>query len=625
MRYLSIGNGRILINIDELGRPTDLYFPYVGMENQSSGKPISHYFFDGKKLYYNWKLTVNYLQDTNIAEIKGDINENVSVIFYDFVDLYDPIYYRIIKVQNNGNEAIKGKLMFLIDLDLYSNPYGDTAFYDPQTSSIIHYKSRRYVGVKLFGIMKELKEYNIGKNEIPYDVLDGKLDMKPIDNGDVQFAIAIDLDLQPKGTDKAYFAMAFGRSLKELRKLLRDISPTSVETAFANNYMFWLNWLKRTKSIDNKLINENIKRIYKTSILIIKNHMDNNGSIIASSDYSFVSLWGDSYNYCWPRDAAIAAHALDIAGYGDIAIRHYNFISDLASEEGFLYHKYNPDKTVASSWHPWIYNEKQIYPIQEDETALQVWAIASHYLIYKDIDELTSIYKNFFKPAVRFMMNYIEDGLPKPSFDLWEERYGIHIYTVSTVYGALTKGAELARDMGDEVLASDMLNVAEYIKQEALKRMTYNGRFIRRIDEYGNKDLTIDASMYSPYFFGMIEPQNPVMVNTINAIENSLTVNGGIIRYENDTYRRIKSQPNPWIITTLWLSEYYADTSQKEKALKLVDWVVNRALPSGLLPEQVDPETFVPTSVVPLVWSHAEFIITIDKLISIQAEKSINV
>lgn len=162
-------------------------------------------------------------------------------------------------------------------------------------------------------------------------------------------------------------------------------------------------------------------------------------------------------------------------------------------------------------------------------------------------------------------MRYIEDGLPKPSFDLWEERYGIHIYTVSTVYGALVTASELVRDMGDEVLASDMLDVAEYMKQEALKRMTHNGRFVRRIDENGNKDLIVDASMYSPYFFGMVDPRDSLMVNTINAIENTLKVNGGIIRYENDMYKRIKPQPNPWIITTLWLAEYYLDIGQKIK------------------------------------------------------------
>jgi len=81
-------------------------------------------------------------------------------------------------------------------------------------------------------------------------------------------------------------------------------------------------------------------------------------------------------------------------------------------------------------------------------------------------------------------------------------------------------------------------------------------------------------------------------------------------------YKRVKSQPNPWIITTLWLAEYYLDLGQREKALDYINWAMSRALPSGLLPEQVDPENFTSTSVVPLVWSHAEFIITVDKLIS---------
>ncbi|BAK54392.1 glycoside hydrolase family 15 protein [Sulfurisphaera tokodaii] len=614
MRYLNIGNGRILINIDEFGRLTDLYFPYVGMENQSAGKPIRYYFFDGKNIYEDtkWKVTVNYMQDVNIAEIRADINETVSLVFYDFTDLHDPLYYRIIKILNKGNEEIKGKLIFLIDLDLYSSSFGDTAFFDPQTSSIIHYKSKRYVGAKLFGIMKELSEYTIGKDEVYYDVQDGRLSMKPIDNGNVQFAMAVDLDLLPKGTDKAYFVLAFERKLSDLRKLLSRISPTSVETTFTSNYMFWQNWIRRAKQINDK----NVEKLYKISLLVIKNHMDVNGSIIASSDYSFVGLYGDSYNYCWPRDSAISAHALDIAGYGDIAMKHYQYISEVVTEEGFLYHKYNPDKTLASSWHPWIFRGKQIYPIQEDETALQVWAIANHYQIYKDIDELIDIFKNFLKPAIRFLMRYVEDGLPKPSFDLWEERYGIHIYTVSTVYGALVSASELARDIGDEVLASDMLDVAEYMKEEVLRRMVHNGRFIRRIDENGNKDLVIDASMYSPYFFGMVDVRDPIMINTIRAIENSIKVSGGIARYENDMYKRVKSQPNPWIITTLWLAEYYLDLGQREKALDYINWAMSRALPSGLLPEQVDPENFTSTSVVPLVWSHAEFIITVDKLIS---------
>ncbi|MEM0362561.1 MAG: glycoside hydrolase family 15 protein [Sulfolobaceae archaeon] len=615
MRVSSIGNGKMLINFDEKGRIIDIYYPYVGLENQTGGEPIRIAIWDGKNLFLDdmWRTEISYLDNSNIVEIRSEIpNTNISVISYNFLDNDEPIYYSIIKVVNNNNVQKNLKLFFIHNINLYSNPFGDTAFYDPYTFSIIHYKSKRYLGFKAFSSSFTFSEYNIGKGNLIDDLYDGYLGLNAIDNGDVNSSLGIEMKIDPNSFTKLYYVIAAGKNLGEIRNTLRKINFATVETSFTLSYMFWRNWLKKSLKINL----DNINKIYQVSLLTIKNHMDLNGSIIASSDFSFVKVYGDSYQYCWPRDAAIAAYALDIAGYKELAIRHFNFISELLSSEGFLYHKYSPNKTLASSWHPWIYKGKKIYPIQEDETALELWAIASHYERYSDIDEISYLYKKFVKPALKFIMSYMEEGLPKPSFDLWEERYGIHIYTISTVYGALTKGSKLAKDMGDEILGEDLLDTASLMKEITLKRMTYNGRFIRRIDEEGNQDLTIDASLYSPAFFGLISPEDPIMVKTINEIEAKLKVSNGIIRYENDMYQRRKKQPNPWLITTLWLAEYYADIKNKNKALEYITWVLNRALPTGLLPEQVDPETFEPTSVTPLVWSHAEFIIAVNKLLS---------
>ena len=72
---------------------------------------------------------------------------------------------------------------------------------------------------------------------------------------------------------------------------------------------------------------------------------------------------------------------------------------------------------------------------------------------------------------------------------------------------------------------------------------------------------------------------------------------------------------NPWIITTLWLSQYLIlkakDKKELEEAKKWIDWVKSRALPSGVLPEQVDPYSGFAVSATPLGWSHVEFITTI--------------
>jgi len=617
MRVSSIGNGRMLINFDEKGRITDIYYPYIGMENQTAGNPIRLAIWDGKNLFLDeeWKTNVSYLDDANIVEITSEIqNAKLNITSYNFLDTDDAIYYSIIKIINNDSIQKNIKLFFIHDINLYANPFGDTAFYDPYSFAIVHYKSKRYLGFKAFTSTSTFSEYNVGKGDLIGDLYDGYLSLNGIDNGDVNSSIGIEMKIEPNSFLKLYYIIVAARNLEELRNIFRKINFASVETSFTLTYMFWKNWLKKSQIKNMSL--DNINKIYQVSLLTIRNHMDINGSIIASSDFSFVKVYGDSYQYCWPRDAAIAAYALDIAGYKELALRHFNFIMNVASSEGFLYHKYNPNTTLASSWHPWFYKGKRIYPIQEDETALEVWAIASHYERYMDIDELTQLYKRFVKPALRFMITFMEEGLPKPSFDLWEERYGIHIYTISTIYGALVKGAKLARDMGDEILSEDLVDTAGLLKEVTLKRMTYNGRFIRRIDEDGNQDLTVDASLYSPAFFGLIDPKDPIMMRTINEIESKLKVNGGIIRYENDMYQRRKKQPNPWLITTLWLAEYYADVNNKSKALEYIMWTVNRALPTGFLPEQVDPETFEPASVTPLVWSHAEFIIAINKLLS---------
>jgi len=97
------------------------------------------------------------------------------------------------------------------------------------------------------------------------------------------------------------------------------------------------------------------------------------------------------------------------------------------------------------------------------------------------------------------------------------------------------------------------------------------------------------------------------VVQNARVVEQKLSVAGGIARYENDTYLKTSEQPNPWVITTLWLAEQKALTRDLEGARRLIQWVLSKALKSGVLPEQVTPKGDYP-SVTPLVWSHAELI-----------------
>jgi GH15 family glucan-1,4-alpha-glucosidase len=69
---------------------------------------------------------------------------------------------------------------------------------------------------------------------------------------------------------------------------------------------------------------------------------------------------------------------------------------------------------------------------------------------------------------------------------------------------------------------------------------------------------------------------------------------------------------NPWFITTLWMMRCEiaaAETvEQLDRSFRWMRWISKHCLPSGVLGEQLHPETGEPLSVSPLAWSHAEVV-----------------
>jgi GH15 family glucan-1,4-alpha-glucosidase len=76
---------------------------------------------------------------------------------------------------------------------------------------------------------------------------------------------------------------------------------------------------------------------------------------------------------------------------------------------------------------------------------------------------------------------------------------------------------------------------------------------------------------------------------------------------------------NSWFICTLWLADYFiarARPGDLDKALSILNWTVDHALPSGVLAEQLDPTNGQHVSVSPLTWSHSTFIATVQKYLA---------
>jgi GH15 family glucan-1,4-alpha-glucosidase len=136
-------------------------------------------------------------------------------------------------------------------------------------------------------------------------------------------------------------------------------------------------------------------------------------------------------------------------------------------------------------------------------------------------------------------------------------------------------------------------------------------------------DGTLDASLWGLFAFGLYEADDPRVAATMRALRDGLWVRGvvgGMARYDGDVYHRADDgvPGNPWVICTLWLADWLARIADSEaklaEAVALLEWVARHALPSGVLPEQIDPGTGKPLSVAPLAWSHATYIATVQRV-----------
>ena len=71
---------------------------------------------------------------------------------------------------------------------------------------------------------------------------------------------------------------------------------------------------------------------------------------------------------------------------------------------------------------------------------------------------------------------------------------------------------------------------------------------------------------------------------------------------------------NPWPIATLWMALYNSEIKNMEEARKQIDFITRTATKHGFLAEQIDNETMQAKWVIGLGWSHAMYIIALEKL-----------
>jgi GH15 family glucan-1,4-alpha-glucosidase len=634
---IPVGNGNLLLNFDSDYQIRDVYFPYIGQENHSKGDPFRFgVWVDGRFSWMGpeWKKDLRYHDNSLVTDVflKNEFL-GLELRCHDVVDLDLNIYIKKVEATNlQGNER-QVRLFFSHDFHLYGNDIGDTAYFDPRTRSIIHYKAKRYFLINCYESEKcGVNHYACGDKEVPgrngtwKDAEDGELGGNQISWGSADSAVGIWLQLPGGGKAEAFYWIAAGTHYNEVAQLNQDIIEKTPDQLIKRTSDYWGAWVnKESRSFGD--LSKSVTDIFKRSLLILRTQIDNRGAITAANDSDIVRFGKDTYSYMWGRDGAFVAAALAKVGYTHVCMKFFDFCARVLSEEGYLYQHYNPDGSLASNWHPWLVDGKAVLPIQEDSTALILWALWIHFESSKDIEFIRTLYDKLIKKSADFIVTNRDSKtkLPIPCYDLWEERFGVHSFTVAAVIAGLRAAANFAKLFQDASLADKYDKTAEEIKKGLTRHLYHKGlkRYARSGNRKGNGyelDEVIDVSLSALVILGVLPPNDPRMVETMDAIRKQLWLNTpveGCARYQNDVYHRQSDSPadipgNPWFISTLWLGEYFIARAESLQELREVipylEWCGKNALPSGVLAEQVHPVTSSPLSVSPLTWSHSSFV-----------------
>ncbi len=636
-RPVLLGNGSLTVGLDESGLVHDFYYPYVGLDNLTTARSSQHrigVYVDDTFTWVGdegWQCHVTSENDALVSDVQMEHKTlGINLHFNDFVDTELNAFCRQVRIKNTTDKERVAHLFWHQVFEISRAGRGDTALYVPDGPYILDYKGRCSLLVYSRGSdgtpfdQYAVGNYGIeGKEGTWRDAEDGELSGNPVEHGGVDSVVSNTIALAPQSEAVLEYWVVAADSQYSAEHIHNQLLSHGLQSRLEKTRTWWHKWLHVAAPVLTAMP-EKERIATKKSLMIIKAHTDKRGGIIASCDSSIYNYGRDYYSYVWPRDGAYAMWPLIRLGYTEEPKKFFEFCRDIMNPDGYMMHKYQPDKAIGSTWHPLVHNKHSELAIQEDETAIIVYMLSEYYEETEDKEFVEGLYKTMVQPMGNFLADFIDDatGLPHASYDLWEEKFLTNTYTTALVHRALESAADFAEllEYPDDAVrwrtvASDIATKFQLFVDP--ERGYLRKGFLLLEDGSLQFDNTLDvSSAYGSMMFATKAFGASNVRSTFEGIEQILlgsSPSGGSPRYEHDSY--FSSDPanmgNPWFVTTLWIAQYYLQTNREADAERLVAWTLQHALPSGALSEQINPSDGSPVSVLPLAWSHAELINTL--------------
>ena len=629
-KYLNeaiIGNKNMLVTFSGKGEMLRLSYP------NRDNRQYLKYFHTGVKINDSDLVRIHedinnsYVQyydtDTNILNTEiTNTYFNLKILQTDFVSIKEDILVKKYTFINENNIELDVK--FLLHSELLS---GQNNFVSGMKidSGMIQYAHD-------FSVATFAKSYNLlnaqingSVNNIGTGIIGGKDYIGMSKDSSISYDIGIIQPGEKKELEICIYIDENKKTMQAVQDEIERIRKIDLNKEYSHVKSYWRKYVKEHNGLELKepesSYDEKIQEVYKRSILLfplLTNH--STGGIIAAPEVDEGLTQCGRYAYCWPRDAVFITKALDILKMTKETEKFYsNFCRMTQSKNGMWEQRFYTDGKLAPCW-----------GYQIDETASVIYGVYSHYE-YTKKEEFLKVNLHMCEKAVDFLKRYVRDlfdgtGKYAPSYDLWEMYEGTHLYSLSAIFAAFSSMLKIydiliesknLSDFDNNRLKEEKVhkNIQEITKlQVELKKYIEENLYDENRKCYvrNTEDKRMDISLLGcVYPFNVFSPKEKKVLNTVENINLTLrTYTGGYQRFEYDHYRN----GAPWPIANLWMTLYYLEIGEKKKAKETFDFVLKTAGKHSFLGEQIDNNTLKPNWVIGLGWSHAMFVIVLEKL-----------
>lgn len=300
------------------------------------------------------------------------------------------------------------------------------------------------------------------------------------------------------------------------------------------------------------------------------------------------------YRFCWPRDATLAAAALVRLGNTGTGMKLLDWLLEVLDT------CQSPDRLrpiYTVSGHE-LGGEGEITelagyagsrPVRIGNAAAQQVQLD----VFGPIVDLVALMASRGAPLtpehwrlVQAMVSAVKSRWQEPDHGIWEFRGPVkhHIHTKAMCWLTLDRALTIAeiylgkrlKEWGDlrNAIRDDVVTKGWYPESRAFTAA------------YDLAD--VDAAALSVGLTGMLPPDDPRFVATIEAVENRLRDGPTVYRYRNDD--GLSGTEGGFTICAGWLVESYLLVGRRDDAMSLFKEMTNLAGPTGLLSEQYDPK-----------------------------------